>query len=335
MIIARITKRAQIPFSRWLPAAISAPTPISSLVHSSTLVTAGIYIFTYLFYNYINIYSNIIIYLSCITILISFLISLHELDMKKIIALSTLNQMSFIIIICIFINEHIIINYIIAHAWIKSFIFICAGFIIMYSYSYQNILFINVLWLEIPIISSLFILSLITIQGIINSVLFLYKHFLVDIFIFNYNYNIIKFLFLFAIVSTLIYIFRLSFLLNSHSCHKSIVNYKCNIYWIYIFKCFILIFVINNFLYLYCDYFIYKYVFSSFLICYINLLIIIIILFIRFIIYKNIIIWYWYKYILYYFNLRLITLLFLLYWNWIPFYENIQFSSQYFFKKFN
>lgn len=138
LTIARCTKRAQFPFSAWLPIAISAPTPISALVHSSTLVTAGVFLIIRISSNNHPTTLLILILISSITAIYARISANWEQDLKKIIALSTLRQIA-IIIFAISISSIILAYFhIIIHAFFKSLIFICAGTIIHES-SYQDI----------------------------------------------------------------------------------------------------------------------------------------------------------------------------------------------------
>jgi len=92
-----ITKSAQIPFSFWLPAATAAPVPVSALVHSPTLVTAGVYLLIY--FHPFSYWLNVILLLvSGSAIFIAGLGVKFEFDLKRVIALSTLRQLGLMII---------------------------------------------------------------------------------------------------------------------------------------------------------------------------------------------------------------------------------------------
>lgn len=155
VVLASITKRAQIPFSAWLPAAIAAPTPVSALVHSSTLVTAGVYLL--IRFNSLLGVRDFLFWVGVLTMVMSGLGANFEIDLKKIIALSTLSQLGLIIISIGLGMADIAFFHLMTHALFKSLLFLCAGVFIHSIGDTQDIRLVGGLIISCPVTTFYFI----------------------------------------------------------------------------------------------------------------------------------------------------------------------------------
>lgn len=127
IIISVTVKRAQLPFSIWLPAAMAAPTPVSSLVHSSTLVTGGVFVIFRLYHCLSDIVKIYLLILGLITTFLSSLRALGEINLKKIIALSTIRHMGLIVMLIGCGNPIMSFFHLLIHAFFKCTLFIFSG----------------------------------------------------------------------------------------------------------------------------------------------------------------------------------------------------------------
>lgn len=132
LIIASIGKSAQFGLHIWLPEAMEGPTPVSSLIHAATMVTAGIYLIIRISYIFLHINNIllIIIFIGSITIIIAATIALNQTDIKKIIAYSTCSQLGYMFMSCGFFAFGNSIFHLLMHAFFKALLFLTAGYII-------------------------------------------------------------------------------------------------------------------------------------------------------------------------------------------------------------
>nr|QTF76069.1 NADH dehydrogenase subunit 5 [Gynaikothrips uzeli] len=216
IILASMTKSAQLPFSSWLPAAMAAPTPVSSLVHSSTLVTAGIYLMIrFNNYFYLNLYfMKFILIFSSLTMFMSGLAANYEMDLKKIIALSTLSQLGLMIMILSMNFFMLSFFHLITHALFKSLLFLCSGILLHNMKNNQDIRYMGMMIKMMPNTIMCFNIANLSLCGFI----FLSGFFSKDLIIENYimsNKNIfIFFLLLISTCLTVSYTFRLIFYMS-------------------------------------------------------------------------------------------------------------------------
>nr|WOV68821.1 NADH dehydrogenase subunit 5 [Brachionus falcatus] len=170
MLFTFMTKSAIYPFSPWLPLAMAAPTPISALVHSSTLVTAGLYLmmrFSYYLYCSYELMQLLLI-LSLFTSFYAGMNSIFEKDLKKMIALSTLSHLGFIGMAFSVGLLELAFFHMLTHALFKSLLFMTMGDIMINLNHSQDIRYLSSGMVYTPFSSMVMYVSLLNLLGMPN-----------------------------------------------------------------------------------------------------------------------------------------------------------------------
>nr|YP_009272421.1 NADH dehydrogenase subunit 5 [Polyrhachis dives]AMJ17072.1 NADH dehydrogenase subunit 5 [Polyrhachis dives] len=214
IMLGALTKSAQIPFSVWLPMAMAAPTPVSALVHSSTLVTAGVYLLIR-FNKFMYMYemNKILLYISVLTMFMAGLMANFEIDLKKIIALSTLSQLGLMMMILSMGMKFLAFYHLLTHAVFKSLLFMCAGIMIHLMNSNQDIRTYGKLNEFIPFTMMSFYISSLALMGFPFLTGFYSKDLIMEV-LYSMNCNFfMMILSMMSIMLTIMYSLRLMFYL--------------------------------------------------------------------------------------------------------------------------
>nr|ALG66371.1 NADH dehydrogenase subunit 5 [Kuwayamaea brachyptera] len=212
VVLAAMTSSAQIPFSSWLPAAMAAPTPVSALVHSSTLVTAGIYLL--IRFNSLIVDSGVDKFLLLIGGLTMFMAGLganFEFDLKKIIALSTLSQLGLMMSILAMGFAKLAFFHLLTHALFKALLFMCAGAVIHNMKNSQDIRFMGNLCSGMPLTTICFNVANLALCGMPFLAGFYSKDLILEIVSLSYLNMFSFFLYFFSTGLTVCYSLRLSY----------------------------------------------------------------------------------------------------------------------------
>ena len=125
-----IGKSAQFPLQTWLPDAMEGPTPVSALVHSATMVAAGVYLAARFYPVFTPEVLLGIAYIGCITLFIAATIALVVTDIKRVLAYSTISQLGYMMMAIGVAGWGAALFHLVTHAFFKSLMFLCSGSVI-------------------------------------------------------------------------------------------------------------------------------------------------------------------------------------------------------------
>jgi NADH-quinone oxidoreductase subunit L len=141
LLVGAFAKSAQLPFHTWLPDAMEGPTPVSSLIHAATMVTAGVYLIarTHVLFGLAPTAADIAAFTGLATLLVAGTIALVMTDLKRAIAYSTMSQIGYMIMGVSIGAYSAGMFHLMTHAFFKALLFMAAGSIISAMANRQDI----------------------------------------------------------------------------------------------------------------------------------------------------------------------------------------------------
>ncbi len=140
LLVGAFAKSAQMPFHTWLADAMEGPTPVSSLIHAATMVTAGVYLIARMWplFEATPAAANVGAIVGCVTLLVAATIAVVQTDIKRVIAYSTMSQIGYMIMGVSSGAYAAGMFHLMSHAFFKALLFMGAGSVIGAMAGLQN-----------------------------------------------------------------------------------------------------------------------------------------------------------------------------------------------------
>ena len=132
IFVGIVGKSAQFPLHTWLPDAMEGPTPVSALLHSATMVAAGVYLMARLHPLFMGSETTlgIILVIASITALLAATMAMVATDIKRVLAYSSISQLGFMLLGLAAGSLFAGVFHLITHALFKALLFLCSGLFI-------------------------------------------------------------------------------------------------------------------------------------------------------------------------------------------------------------
>lgn len=161
-----VGKSAQFPLQTWLPDAMEGPTPVSALVHSATMVAAGVYLVGRFYPMFVQEVLLTIAYVGCITLFLAATIAIVATDIKKVLAYSTISQLGYMMLGLGVFGWGAGLFHLITHAFFKSLMFLCSGSVIYGCHHEQEMPKMGGLWRKMPVTAFTMLVGVVAISGL-------------------------------------------------------------------------------------------------------------------------------------------------------------------------